>query len=253
MMVRRIQLAIGLALAVLVSDARSVAAHAGGIDIAFYGGFTPGATKCLRRITTAAKRCARRTYSLQRRCTDKELTGQACDRAQRDLDLDAALGQALGAIERSCTGGQLTELGLISFSDARNDLLQFCVRGEDVVSAVYSPLPATDPSPSQVQCALLTAELSGKIFAQTLQRKGDILDVIAYAILTPKEKRKMLQHAADQMAATTQMVAAKLREQCPEFEVLYGKSLEVFTATIEGFGDCALAFLYAQTAVLCPL
>ncbi len=252
-MAQRIELVVGLVLAILVSHTSSVSAHAGGIDIAFYGGFTPGATKCLRRISTAAKRCAKRTYALQRRCTDKELVGRVCDRAQRDVELDAVLGKALGSIERSCTGGQLTELGLISFSDARNDLLQSCVRGEDVVSAVYSPLSETNPTPSQVQCALLTAELSAKIFAQTLQRKGDILDLIAYAILTPKEKRKMLQHAADRMAATTRMVEAKLRAECSEFEILYGKSLEVFTSSIEGVGDCALAFLYAQTAVLCPM
>jgi len=239
-------------IAALLIDVPTAWAHGGGIPIDFYGGFTRGAVKCLRRITIAGRRCARQTYSLLRNCADQELRGGSCDRSARDAALDAALGAALGSIERHCSGGQLTEVGLITFGDARSDMRQFCLRGEHAARAVYDPVQEVPANETQVRCALMAGELTEKVFGRAMSLKSQAIDRIAVRFLTPKQKNKMISGATAHVRVTRAKSVVKLQELCPEIESVYGKSAEAFATAIEGSADCALSFLYVQTAVLCP-
>lgn len=231
---------------------RGAYAHGAPIMIDFYGPFSAGATKCLRRITLEGKRCARETYAAHRRCMDEEIQGRTCDRTQRDIDLDNTMGKALSAVERECTGGQITEVGLITYTDARSDMRQFCLRAQDIAEHTYYPAENMPGDPMRIRCALLAAELNEKVFLRTLHLKGQALDRIGVRFLTRTQKLKLLSHAAKRIGITRANAMAKFTAECPDFETIYNRSLGDYTTAVEQSGDCALSFLYVQNVVLCP-
>ena len=241
-----------LMLAILTVGPAGAFGHGIAVDIAFYGGFTKGATQCLRRVTIEGRRCARRTYSLHRKCADQQLQGETCDLVHRDAELDAAMGQALNSIDSNCTGGQLTEIGLITGSDARNDMRQFCLRAEDVISFAYGPVQSMTPDQPRSRCAMMAGELAAKLFGRTLEMKGQAFDRMAVRLLTPSQKRKMLSNIGGHIGATRSKLVAKMQPSCPEFQEIYSASVDDFAIFVENYGNCALSFLYVQNAVTCP-
>lgn len=232
------------------TPARAVA-HAGAIDIAFYGGFTRGAGKCLRRIAAAGQRCTQQLYQLNRRCLDAEIRGETCDRNQLDLEIDAVFGRALGSIA-SCTGGQLTEILLIGNTDARNDMREFCRRGEQLMVLAYGPFENGQlTSDADRRCVLRAGELSQKLYRRSLDLKTRALDRLVVRLLTPTQKRKLLNDIRQHVGVTRNHVATALAAECPQFEALYGKTPSDFAAAVDATADCAIGFLYVQNAMLC--
>jgi len=227
------------------------AAHAGAIDIAFYGGFTRGAAKCLRRVAAAGQRCTQQIYALNRRCLDVEIRGGTCDRNRLDADLDAVFGAALGSIA-ACSGGQLTEILLIGNTDARNDMREFCRRGEQLMALAYGPFESGQlTSDADRQCVLRTAELAQKLYRRALDLKTRALDRLVVRLLTPTQKRKLLNDIGQHVGVTRQHVTAALTAECPQFETLYGRTPSDFAASVDAVANCAISFLYVQNAYLC--
>jgi len=228
-------------------------AHGGPVDIAFYGGFTVGAGRCLRTVSTAADRCVLRVLSLHRDCVDAQLRGQTCDPAAIAGQIDAVKVATGGVVFAACTGGQLTELQLVGVSDAQADLLKACDQAEAMSQILYAPLPSPlmGVDAARAQCVRRTALMSAKFLRHLLRLRNAALSRMGVQLLTPSRKNALLKRAARRIDAAWQRVLVDLQHACPDFEAIYGRSLASLEAALEASGSCVLGLTYVQNAFVC--
>jgi hypothetical protein len=228
-------------------------AHGIPADLAFYGPFGRASVACLRILGMAAQSCFRTVLSAQRVCADGQLLGRGCDVVARDAQIEAAKLAARTVVD-SCLGGQLTEIRMIGFAEARNDVERACSEA-DAVSALVYPAAAAGASlaPDTAAC-VLRASRGGRAYVRmTIRNKSRMLDRVAGHLVSPSLKLAQLDQVVQHMAAHGAKMAADIDAQCPSLVELQGKSMSDIIAALDRVADCVVGSTYVQTAVACPL
>ena len=252
----RIRTATRMLLAGLVFGALLVPsaamAHGQPADIVFFGPFGRPTLRCLHIMGRAARRCVSQVLSVQRACLDRQLNGNSCDTAARDGQINAAKQVGRDAVN-SCLGGQLTELRMIGFDEAKADVARACDQGTAAATLAYTPGLTSPPAAAPIrQCVARTAELSQKFLNFAVRHKSHMLDRMAGRAFLPSQKFRMMDAMHQRMASPQADLVAALAQACPDFATLYGDTAAAVLTSVQHLGDCVVGSTYVQTAITCP-
>ena len=93
--------------------------------------------------------------------------------------------------------------------------------------------------------------MSTKYLRHVLGLRNAALARMGVKLLTPSQKNAMLNRAAARIRGAWQRVLVDLQQACPNFETLYGRSLDSFRTAIEANASCVLGSTYVQNAFVC--
>lgn len=221
-------------------------------DLSFWGPFSRGTARCLRRISYATRVCFEEVLAVQSECIERRLSGLQCDDQARQALVDAALERARGVVAPTCTGGQLTELRYAGFDDARTDISNACLHETDAVLSLLYPINVTGSDPSQRQCLIDNAAVGRKVVRHVLTARSDTFDRIAARVPLPSVKLALVDAVNARAARAKQQCAAQLESNCPSFASIYGRTPAAWVDAAVRRTECAMLATYYQAIISCP-